>query len=94
MIFKFDLKIPNIIEYVMCLFLKILYSLIMQNNQAIPFNKENFKQILSKEFAWVIAISVPAALLADYFNIPLAWFLGPMLITSVTLGGIKQKCLD
>ena len=64
----------------------------MQNNQAIPFNKENFKQILSKEFAWVIVISVPAALLADYFNIPLAWFLGPMLITSiVTLGGIKTK---
>ena len=36
----------------------------MQNNQAIPFNKENFKQILSKEFAWVIVISIPAALLA------------------------------
>ena len=64
----------------------------MQNNQAIPFNKENFEQILSKEFAWVIVISVPAALLADYLNIPLAWFLGPMLITSiVTLGGIKTK---
>ena len=64
----------------------------MQNNQAIPFNKENFKQILSKEFAWVIAISIPAALVADYFNVPLAWFLGPMLITSiVTLGGIRTK---
>ena len=64
----------------------------MQNNQAIPFNKENFKQILSKEFAWVIVISIPAALLADYFNIPLAWFLGPMLVTSiVTLGGIRTK---
>ena len=64
----------------------------MQNNQAIPFNKENFKQVLSKEFAWVIVISIPAALLADYLNIPLAWFLGPMLITSiVTLGGIKTK---
>ena len=64
----------------------------MQNNQAIPFNKENFKQILSKEFGWVIAISIPAALLADHFNVPLAWFLGPMLITSiVTLGGIKTK---
>ena len=64
----------------------------MQNNQAIPFNKENFKQIISKEFAWVIVISVPAALLADYLNIPLAWFLGPMLITSiVTLAGIKTK---
>ena len=42
----------------------------MQNNQAIPFNKENFKQILSKEFAWVIVISIPAALVADYFNVP------------------------
>ena len=64
----------------------------MQNNQAIPFNKENFKQILSKEFAWVIVISIPAALVADYFNVPLAWFLGPMLITSiVTLGGIRTK---
>ncbi len=64
----------------------------MQNNQAIPFNKENFKQILSKEFAWVIVVSIPAALVADYFNVPLAWFLGPMLITSVaTLGGLKTK---
>jgi membrane AbrB-like protein len=64
----------------------------MQNNQAIPFNKENFKQILSKEFAWVIVISIPAALLADYFDVPLAWFLGPMIITSlVTLAGIKTK---
>ena len=92
MIFKLDLKIPKIIEYVMCPVPKNLNSLIMQNNQAIPFNKENFKQILSKEFAWVIVISIPAALLADYFNIPLAWFLGPMIITSiVTLGGIRTK---
>ncbi len=64
----------------------------MQNNQAIPFNKENFKQILSKEFAWVIIVSIPGALIADYFNIPLAWFLGPMLITSIiSLRGIKTK---
>ncbi len=64
----------------------------MQNNQAIPFNKENFKQILSKEFAYVIIVSIPGALIADYFSIPLAWFLGPMLITSVaTLGGMKTK---
>ena len=64
----------------------------MQNNQAIPFNKENFKQILSKEFVWVIIVSIPGALVADYFNVPLAWFLGPMLITSiVTLGGIRTK---
>ena len=64
----------------------------MQNNQAIPFNKENFKQILSKEFAWVIVISIPAALLADYLSVPLAWFLGPMLITSLaSLMGLKTK---
>jgi len=64
----------------------------MQNNQAIPFNKENFKQILSKEFAWVIIVSIPGALIADYFDVPLAWFLGPMIVTSaVSLGGIKTK---
>jgi len=64
----------------------------MQNNQAIPFNKENFKQILSKEFAWVIIVSIPGALIADYLNIPLAWFLGPMIVTSiVSLGGVKTK---
>ncbi len=64
----------------------------MQNKQAIPFNKENFKQILSREFAWVIIVSIPGALIADYFNVPLAWFLGPMLITSVvSLGGVKTK---
>ena len=64
----------------------------MQNNQAIPINKENFKQILSKGFAWVIIVSIPGALIADYLNVPLAWFLGPMLVTSVvSLGGVKTK---
>ena len=64
----------------------------MQNNQAIPFNKDNFKQILSKEFARVIVISIPGALIADYFNVPLAWFLGPMIVTSLlTLSGVKTK---
>ena len=64
----------------------------MQNNQAIPFNKENFKLIFSKEFALVIVISVPSAIVAEFFNIPLAWFLGPMLITSVaSLMGLKIK---
>ena len=63
----------------------------MHNNQAIPFNKENFKQILSKQFAWVIVVSVPGALIAEYFNVPLAWFLGPMLVTSiVTLNYTKN----
>ncbi len=64
----------------------------MQNNQAIPFNKENFKQIWSKEFALVIIASIPGALIADYFSVPLAWFLGPMLVTSVvSLLGFKTK---
>ena len=64
----------------------------MQNNQAIPFNKENFKQIFSVPFISVIIISIPSALLAEYFNIPLAWFLGPMLITSLaSLMGLKTK---
>jgi len=64
----------------------------MQNNQAIPFNKENFKQILSKKFALVIIISVPSAIAAEFFNVPLAWFLGPMLITSMaSLAGFKTK---
>jgi hypothetical protein len=64
----------------------------MQNNQAIPFNKENFKQIFSKEFALVIIISIPSAIVAEFFKIPLAWFLGPMLITSLaSLMGLKTK---
>jgi membrane AbrB-like protein len=64
----------------------------MQNNQAIPFNKENFKQIFSISFVLVIVISIPSAIIADFFNIPLAWFLGPMLITSLaSLMGLKIK---
>ena len=67
----------------------------MQSNQAIPFNKENFKQILSKEFVLVIIVSIPGALVADYFNIPLAWFLGPMLVTSfASLIGVKTKTIS
>ncbi len=64
----------------------------MQNNQAIPFNKENFIQIFSMKFVLVIAISFPSAIAADYFNLPLAWFLGPMLATSIgALMGLKVK---
>ena len=40
----------------------------MQNNQAIPFNKENFKQIFSIPFISVIIISIPSAIMADYFK--------------------------
>ena len=62
----------------------------MQNNQAIPFNKENIKQIFSKQFFLVILISIPSSIIAEFFNIPLAWFLGPMLVTSLaSLMGLK-----
>ena len=64
----------------------------MQNNQAIPFNKENFKLIFSKEFALAIIISVPSAIVAEFLSVPLAWFLGPMLITSLaSLMGLRIK---
>ena len=64
----------------------------MQNNQVIPFNKENFQQIFSKAFLLVIVISVPSALIAEYLSLPLAWFLGPMLSTSITsLMGFQIK---
>ncbi len=64
----------------------------MHNNQAIPFNKENFKLIFSKKFVLVIMISLPSALIAEHFNVPLAWFLGPMLMTSIaSLIGINLK---
>ena len=64
----------------------------MNNNQAIPFNKENFKLIFSKEFALVILVSIPSALMAEFFNIPLAWFLGPMIATSIaSLMGLNIK---
>ena len=64
----------------------------MHNNQAIPFNKENFKLIFSKEFVLVILLSVPSAMLAEFFEVPLAWFLGPMLITSIgSLMGLRIR---
>ena len=59
---------------------------------AIPFNKEELKSLASIEFLLVILISTPSAILADYFNIPLAWMLGPMLAISIAaLSGIKVK---
>ena len=64
----------------------------MQNNQALPFNKENFNQIFSKQFFLAVLISIPSAIIAEFFNIPLAWFLGPMLFTSLaSLMGIRIK---
>ena len=60
---------------------------------AIPFNKkEELKSLVSIEFFLVILISTPSAILADYFRVPLAWMLGPMLAISIAaLSGIKVK---
>ena len=56
----------------------------------ISFYIENVKQLFSKKFVAVILISIPSAIVAEYFNIPLAWFLGPMVITSIAaLTGLK-----
>lgn len=47
-------------------------------------------QIFSIKFITVLIISIPSAVITDYFNIPLAWFLGPMIITSIAaLSGLK-----
>ena len=59
---------------------------------AIPANKSEMKSLVSIEFLIVILISTPSAIVADYFNIPLAWMLGPMLAISIAaLAGIKVK---
>ena len=59
-------------------------------NSSIPLNITNLKQLVSKNFFLVILISIPSAIVADYFKIPLAWMLGPMLAISVAaLMGMK-----
>ena len=61
-------------------------------NSSIPLTYSNIKQLFSKNFFIVILISIPSAMIADNFKIPLAWMLGPMLAISVAaLGGIKVK---
>ena len=59
-------------------------------SSAIPLNQENLRDLFSKKFLLVIAISIPSAVLADYFHIPLAWMLGPMITISISaLIGVK-----
>ena len=59
---------------------------------SIPLNLENIKQLFSKEFRLVLIISFPSAIVTDFFNIPLAWMLGPMLAISIAaLFGKKVK---
>ena len=59
-------------------------------NHQIKFYLETVKQVFSIKFVSVLIISIPSAVVAEYFNIPLAWFLGPMIITSIAaLSGLK-----
>ena len=61
-------------------------------NSSLPVNIHNLKLLFSKNFFLVIIISVPSAIVADYFRVPLAWMLGPMIAVSViALMGVKVK---
>ena len=58
--------------------------------KAIHFDRENLGQLFTKQFLIVILISIPSAIVADFFNIPLAWMIGPMIATSlVALKGFQ-----
>ena len=58
--------------------------------KAIHFDRENLGQLFTKQFLIVILISIPSAIVADFFNIPLAWMIGPMIATSlVALNGFQ-----
>ena len=60
---------------------------------AIPISKKELKTLTSYEFFLVILISIPSSIVADYFNVPLAWMLGPMLAISIaSLNGLKVVC--
>ena len=59
--------------------------------KAIHFDRENLGQLFTKKFFIVILISIPSAIVADFFNIPLAWMIGPMIATSlIALNGFQS----
>ena len=59
-------------------------------NLLIKNFKDHLSQILKIKFISVLIISFPSAIIAEYLSIPLAWFLGPMIITSIAaLSGLK-----
>ena len=59
---------------------------------SLPIDKTNIKALFSKNFLVVTLISIPSAIIADYFKIPLAWMLGPMIAVSIAaLRGVKVK---
>ena len=58
--------------------------------KSIALNKNEFRLLISLKFIVVILVSIPSAIIADYFNIPLAWMIGPMIATSIAaLSGLK-----
>ena len=58
----------------------------------LKVNKENLSELFSKKFLIVILIGIPSAIIADYFHLPLAWMLGPMITISIlALSGLKIK---
>ena len=61
-------------------------------SNVIQLNREELKHLVSKEFFLVILISIPSAIISEYFKIPLAWMLGPMIAISIAaLMGLKVK---
>ena len=59
-------------------------------SNAIPFNRKEIKSLISPKFLLVILISTPSAIIAEHFNVPLAWMLGPMIAISIAaLMGLK-----
>ncbi len=52
-------------------------------SKILSFSLKDLKTLYSKNFITVIIISIPSAVVADFFNLPLAWMLGPMIITSI-----------
>ena len=59
--------------------------------KSIALNKNEFRLLISLKFIVVILVSIPSAIIADYFNIPLAWMIGPMIATSIAaLSGLKM----
>ena len=59
--------------------------------KSIHFDRENLVQLFTKKFLIVILISIPSAIIADFFNIPLAWMIGPMISTSlIALKGLAR----
>ena len=59
-------------------------------SKLIHLNREEIKSFISIDFFLVILISIPSAFIAEYFKIPLAWMLGPMIAISIAaLMGLK-----